>query len=212
MGAAELVAGLVAELVKAAGLALGGSALADGVAVPDVVGVGDAVGVLDGVVVAVLDGVELADALRESVVVVAGVVVAGAVDFADVLAVGFALALLVLAPGVALADVEDALADVADALADVEDALAEGDGSLVGVGDAELCVVDGSLVEGALVEAFGLADVLAELVEPDTVGVGLGVVGVGVGVALGDDVAACSGSHCCTVPLDVTAASVMSAG
>jgi hypothetical protein len=188
-----------AELVKATGLPLAGSAVADGLVVPDPVGVGDAVGVLACVGVAVWDEEELADVLRDSVVVVAGVVVAGVVvagvfaaaelDFADELAVGFAVALPLLALGVTLADEEDVPG--------------EGDGSLVGVGDAELCGFGGSLVEGSLVEAFGLAEALAEPLEADTVGVG-----VGVGVALGDAVAAGSGSHCCTVPLAVAAVSV----
>jgi hypothetical protein len=188
-----------AELVKATGLPLAGSAVADWLVVPDPVGVGDAVGVLAWVGVAVGDEEELADVLRDSVVVVAGVVVAGVVlagvfvaaelDLADELAVGFAVALPLLALGVTLADEEDVPG--------------EGDGSLVGVGDAELCGFGGSLVDGSLAEAFGLAEALAEPLEADTVGVG-----VGVGVALGDAVAACSGSHCCTVPLAVAAVSV----
>jgi hypothetical protein len=193
-----------AELVKATGLPLAGSAVADGLVVPDPVGVGDAVGVLACVGVAVWDEEEVADVLRDSVVVVAGVFVAGVfvagvvvagvfaaaeLDFADELAAGFAVALPLLALGVTLADEEDVPG--------------EGDGSLVGVGDAELCGFGGSLVEGSLVEAFGLAEALAEPLEADTVGVG-----VGVGVALGDAVAAGSGSHCCTVPLAVAAVSV----
>lgn len=183
-----------AELVKATGLPLAGSAVADGLVVPDPVGVGDAVGVLACVGVAVWDEEELADVLRDFVVVVAGVFVAGVfaaaeLDFADELAVGFAVAIPLLALGVTLADEEDVPG--------------EGDGSLVGVGDAELCGFGGSLVEGSLVEAFGLAEALAEPLEADTVGVG-----VGVGVALGDAVAACSGSHCCAVPLAAAAVSV----
>jgi hypothetical protein len=153
--------------------------------------------------VAVWEAEELADVLRESVVVVAGVVaavvVAAVLDFADELAVGFALALvllvlLVLALGVALADEEDVPG--------------EGDGSFLGVADAEAWVVGGSLVEGSLAEGFGLAEEDAELLE---LGVGVGVGVVGVGVALGEVVAACSGSHCCTVPPAEAAASVTSA-
>jgi len=84
-----------------------------------------------------------------------------------------------------------------------------GDGSVLAVPDAE--PLDLGVAE-PLVDAFALAETLGEPLDVDgdgDVAVGLGV--VVVGVALGDGVAACTGSHCCTVPL-AAAVSVRPAG
>ena len=138
---------------------------------PDVVFVGVGVGVLVAVLLAVLAGV-------------AAAVVA--VDFADALELvvdvaGFADGVDVLVGDVVvcglLADGEllDDFRVWVVVLLDV--------GVLVG----EL-LVGGSLAVGSLVVGVGLEEGLVEL-------------GVGVGVGVGDAEAACTGSHCCTVPL-----------
>ena len=144
----------------------------------DVVLAGVGVGVFVAVLVAVLVGVavdfvavDFADALALAVVVV------GFADGVDVLA-GDVVVCGLLADGELLDDfrvwVVDDLAVVP--LADELDVL---------VGEL---LVGGSLVVGALVDGVGLGEGLVEL-------------GVGVGVGLGDAVVACTGSHCCTVPL-----------
>lgn len=160
---------------------------------------------------ALVDG-ELDD-LRVSVVAVAGVVLAVVPDLGGSGVVGFAVAVeLPVAVGLVLVLVPVLVLGVA--LAEVEEGAADGDGSVLGVADLELVglavLVGGSLVDGALVDAFVLADGLVELLtdvdvdgDGDGFGVGLEVVGVGagvvvvvVGVALGDGVAIVNGSHC----------------
>jgi hypothetical protein len=224
------------ELVRATGLPL---------TVVVGVGVADAVGVVVGVAVAVAVAVvvvaagasgdfdlpadlvadaELADVLRVSVVVAAGVVVAGSafvgdceVDVDDravvVVVVVVACVGLGLVVWVVLVLLGRAL-DVALAGADVEGPGA-GDGSVLAVPDAE--PLDLGAAE-PLVDVFALAETLGDPLDVDgdgVVAVGLGVVVVGVvvvGVGLGDGVAACTGSHCCTVPLAAAAVSARPAG
>jgi hypothetical protein len=126
-----------------------------------------------------------------------------------VLAAVLVAVLLAVLVGVA-ADV--VAVDFVDPLALVVDVVGVADGVDVLVGDVVVCglladgellddfrvwvvvpleavlVVGGSLAVGSLVVGVGLGEGLVEL-------------GVGVGVGLGDAVAACTGSHSCTVPL-----------
>jgi len=223
------------ELVRATGLPLTvvvgvGVAVAVGV----VVGVAVAVAVAVEVVVVaagasgdfdlpadLVADAELADVLRVSVVVAAGVVVAGSAFVGDceldvderavvVVVVVCALGLVVW---VVLVLLGRAL-DVALPGADVEGPGA-GDGSVLAVPDAE--PLDLGVAE-PLADVFALAETLGDPLDVDgdgVVAVGLGVVVVGVvvvGVGLGDGVAACTGSHCCTVPLAAAAVSARPAG
>jgi hypothetical protein len=187
-------AGGAVEAARAAG---GSLVVADGLGVLDVVevlgfwealdvvvagvGVGVLVAVLVAVLLAVLVGVavdfaavDFADALALAVVVV------GFADGVDVL-VGDVVVCGLLADGELLDDFRVWVVVLADDLAVVP--LADELDVLVG----EL-LVGGSLVVGSLVDGVGLGEGLVEL-------------GVGVGVGLGDAVVACTGSHCCTVPL-----------
>jgi hypothetical protein len=224
------------ELVRATGLPL---TVVVGVGVADAVGVAVAVAVAVAVVAvaagasgdfdlpadlvadAELADAELADVLRVSVVVAAGVVVAGSAFVGDceldvderavvVVVVACVLGLVVW---VVLVLLGRAL-DVALAGADVEGPGA-GDGSVLAVPDAE--PLDLGVAE-PLADVFALAETLGDPLDVDgdgVVAVGLGVVVVGVvvvGVALGDGVAACTGSHCCTVPLAAAAVSARPAG
>jgi hypothetical protein len=150
----------------------------------DVVFVGAGVGVLVAVLLAVLVGVaadvaavDFADALA---LVVDVVDVAGFADGVDVF-VGDVVVCGLLADGELLDDFRVWVVVLVDDLAVVPLADVLDVGVLVG----EL-LVGGSLAVGSLVVGVGLGEGLVEL---------------GVGVGLGDAEAACTGSHCCTVPL-----------
>jgi hypothetical protein len=117
-------------------------------------------------------------------------------DALDVVFVGVGVGVGVLvAVAVLLAVFAGVAVDFADALAVVVDVVGFADGELLDDFRVWVVVLVGELlvggsVVGALVDGVGLGEGLVEV-----------AVGVGVGVALGDGVAACTGSHCCTVPL-----------